>query len=1754
MAEFHSQPKICTAFNLHKRWCFLILLLLVPVIFGQGLPGNWGTPPLVSMDEEKIKIDEYDSNFNSLWITIWEGMAVPFKMIKLNYLGESINIGSQSAGLGAQISDEAGDLFIVIHNQIDYEQNQHHIYQLTLALDGDNTKTIEMPFRLVNILDNAPVMSSDNDCVIEEGRADFLSNCSYTVYHADGFDEKGIEGQYTNELEFVIPGDEAELFEFEDTTDPNSRDRTRKQFKLRVLKSLDYTQRAVYSFPVTVYDLDRTHNFTLNLVIQVQNVESRPPIFTKPFTTQRIMEKREFETRVVAIDGDTGLNATVCYGITVEEEDYSRYFHIGRETGILNVDKIDRDELQNEFYKFTISAFKCHNESYITTIEAAIILDDDNDHYPKFEVTPTNLIFWENTLMNLPLETFNINDPDLGDNGTYEVKLHEIVSDKDLPGAASFSIVPTSGYQLASFTLTIVNTVQLDYELPERQFFQLIVTARELANSSHTEQQVLNITLENWNDEVPAFDQNTYQIEINETIGENYPLVQVHVTDRDIDDNVSLRILSRISNDLVITRLEDDSSEPSSVPTFSFEISTARNAIFDWDVSPEVIVQLEAQDTLQTSKNEPLHQVFAQLVITVLDVNNKPPLITLPRGRMHIAENSQPNTVIMVDEIDAEIIGTDPDSTAELRFSIDWQKSYGVKGGLQISPDVFEGCLVFEVDNSNRNRIVGKIRVNPNLDQNAINKKLDYEEYETLFLTVTLVDSNQVIPPGDAETVVVIQIEDVNDNAPEFVGNTLQIERSVLEEAETGTIVGSITARDRDGPKFNQISYMLTPQQVEHEGWIMIDPTGMLLVNATKKKIDCDVPITFFIPLDITLTDGLFETKGSIEIAITDTNNKIPSFETIPEQVEILEKSTSGTEILLMQVNDLDRDEPYHTVAFEIDYKTSSENLQNYFEVNRIVESVPANRGALQKGAIVVKQNNRLLDRDSGIDRFTISVKAHDNPNSSGRRNTADALFTLILLDINDNNPVLPDLADLRLKEDALETEPVVDSFTATDRDDRSTPNAKINYRLTGITAAGDNSVEAAANQEVVESLFTLQQTDEYVARLAVGRNLKGFYGRWEIGIEACDRGDEYTVVENSPSLCSSATYTIRVDPVNYMAPVINYPTNEERIRLKFESLANGRPLVNVQGETIPNFSATDTDGGDYGVVTFSLQSTNRKNRSQDHLFFALNTLDQHHAQLELLNAEAVEAKPYQVTVTAIDGGNLLAEPVKVVIVFVDMTGEPAFEITVFDTDFTENELGLQEIRIIPAAVDPKNAELPPEDHKNVFYFIDYSYGTSSNLFQLNKETRELRLNRELDREEIASHEIRVIASNNINGPSTPTPADSTAALIVRIKVNDVNDNPPKFRLHAYSAGITTNDYSGKILFTAIADDPDEDDVVTYSIDAASLEAHGNNLPTSPMPFNMGRENGQLSLATQIQNTMKGFYTFTIIATDLVDHTATASVKIYLITESNRVKFVFLNYKTEVDTPEIRNFVKEQFTAYYEMACNIDDVVQGTLGEVQRADVDQRVTDVRAHFIRDNEAVEALEIQQRSNDRVFVTNLKTALSARQLLLQDVPITSIEAIDEQQELLQIVLIVVSSALAGVCVILLVAFCIKTRSLTRQLKALSAPDFVSIASDINGGRKVPTTNVFATESSNPVLNDREFPKGAFDDISVQSYESDFIGIDNDLFKSNRKDDELNPQLIEHIKQRSLNPMVNGGTNPGITLRRETESSTDELTHKF
>lgn len=171
----------------------------------------------------------------------------------------------------------------------------------------------------------------------------------------------------------------------------------------------------------------------------------------------------------------------------------------------------------------------------------------------------------------------------------------------------------------------------------------------------------------------------------------------------------------------------------------------------------------------------------------------------------------------------------------------------------------------------------------------------------------------------------------------------------------------------------------------------------------------------------------------------------------------------------------------------------------------------------------------------------------------------------------------------------------------------------------------------------------------------------------------------------------------------------------------------------------------------------------------------------------------------------------------------------------------------------------------------------------------------------------------------------------------------------------------------------------------------------------------------------------------------------------------------------------------ELFSQYYEYDCYIDDV---TKAEVQGV-AQEQITTVRAHFIKNNEAIESAEIfswvrtsveyttiqwnsQTRlSNNILLITGLRLALLEDGLNLQNV-LDPPSGLDENSnELMKILLIAVSVISCLIMSALIAFFTIRERSIARQLKALSTTVYEPEAIATNQVRP-PNTNVFADES--------------------------------------------------------------------------------------
>lgn len=149
----------------------------------------------------------------------------------------------------------------------------------------------------------------------------------------------------------------------------------------------------------------------------------------------------------------------------------------------------------------------------------------------------------------------------------------------------------------------------------------------------------------------------------------------------------------------------------------------------------------------------------------------------------------------------------------------------------------------------------------------------------------------------------------------------------------------------------------------------------------------------------------------------------------------------------------------------------------------------------------------------------------------------------------------------------------------------------------------------------------------------------------------------------------------------------------------------------------------------------------------------------------------------------------------------------------------------------------------------------------------------------------------------------------SSATVRLKIKVLDINDNPPRFRTKIFTGGITTNADFGTKFMRVEAVDLDEGlnaKISYYLIGEVrqTLSEGLENIRTAP--FLVDEESGEIQLNFDPQKGMKGYFDFMVLANDTAGMKDVAHVFIYLLREDQKVRIVF-----RLQPNELRDKIQE---------------------------------------------------------------------------------------------------------------------------------------------------------------------------------------------------------------------------------------------------
>ncbi|XP_010310079.2 protocadherin gamma-B2 [Balearica regulorum gibbericeps] len=282
----------------------------------------------------------------------------------------------------------------------------------------------------------------------------------------------------------------------------------------------------------------------------------------------------------------------------------------------------------------------------------------------------------------------------------------------------------------------------------------LILTAVDGGDPVRSGTAQIKITVTDANDNPPVFTKEIYKVQLLENLPEGSLAFQVKATDADEGTNAEITYsFSDIAN--------------SARQLYTLDSRTGEVKVtgpLDYEEGKYYEASVEGKDGGGLSAH-------AKVQIDILDVNDNAPTVSLLPILNPMPEDSGPSTVVAV----INVRDRDSGDNGEVRCDID-------------------GNLPFRLEPSSENTY-----------KLIIASALDREKVSTYNITITARDQGS--PALSSRTALVLEVSDVNDNAPVF--EEAAYSAYVAENNAAGAPVLRVRARDADAGANGRVSYWL---------------------------------------------------------------------------------------------------------------------------------------------------------------------------------------------------------------------------------------------------------------------------------------------------------------------------------------------------------------------------------------------------------------------------------------------------------------------------------------------------------------------------------------------------------------------------------------------------------------------------------------------------------------------------------------------------------------------------------------------------------------------------------------------------------------------------------------------------------------------------------------------------------------------------------------------------------------------------------
>ncbi|XP_063046684.1 protocadherin-10b [Engraulis encrasicolus] len=483
------------------------------------------------------------------------------------------------------------------------------------------------------------------------------------------------------------------------------------------------------------------------------------------------------------------------------------------------------------------------------------------------------------------------------------------------------------------------------------------------------------------NDNPPEFPETDITVEISEsaTPGTRFPLETAF--DPDVGIN-ALRTYDITTND-----------------NFYLDVQTQTDGNKFAELVLERPLDREQQSILKfvltaVDGGQPPRTGTALLVVKVLDSNDNVPVFDQPVYSVSLAENAPVGTLVI------QLNATDLDE------------------GLN-------GEVVYSFSNHISSRVKELFDIDARTGRIEVRGDVDFEESSLYQIYVQAKDMGPNAVPAHCK--VLVQVTDVNDNAPEITFST--VTDSVSENAATGTVIALLSVMDKDSEDNGQIHVEILGE-VPFKLKTSFGNYYTIVTDGVLNRESADSYTVTVVARD--KGSPSLATSKSIKVQVSDENDNAPAFTQPIYDVYVTENNVPGAYIHAVNAIDPDigRNAQLNYSILECDIQGMS--VKTYVSINN------------ESGALYAL---RSFDYEQLKD-FSFTVQATDNgiPELS-----SNATVNVIIVDQNDNAPSV--IAPLGKNGTAREPLPrsaepgyLVARIVAMDADDGE--NARLSYSI----------------------------------------------------------------------------------------------------------------------------------------------------------------------------------------------------------------------------------------------------------------------------------------------------------------------------------------------------------------------------------------------------------------------------------------------------------------------------------------------------------------------------------------------------------------------------------------------------------------------------------------------------------------------------------------------------------------------------------